>query len=102
MSKKSAAIYPSSAKELEALGQRLKDARLRRRFSMQTVCARADISRPTLYKVENGDPSVAMGIYVQVLRVLGLVADLGLLAKEDLSSKSFADKPCKVVASNLR
>ena len=43
-----------------------------------------------------------MGIYVQVLRVLGLVADLGLLAKEDLSSKSFADKPCKVVASNLR
>jgi len=92
MSKKSAVIYPSSAKELEALGQRLKDARLRRRFSMQTVCARADISRPTLYKVENGDPSVAMGIYVQILRVLGLVADLGLLAKEDELGRRLQDE----------
>jgi len=48
------------------MGQRLKDARLRRRFSMETVCARADISRPTLYKVEKGDPSVAIGLYIQV------------------------------------
>mgnify|MGYP000978046895 CR=1 FL=1 len=92
MSKKNIAIYPSSAKELEALGQRLKDARLRRRFSMETVCARADISRPTLYKVENGDPSVAMGIYVQVLRVLGLVADLGLVAKEDELGRRLQDE----------
>ena len=50
---------------------------------METVCARADISRPTLYKVENGDPTVAIGIYVNVLRVLGLVEDLGIIAKED-------------------
>jgi transcriptional regulator with XRE-family HTH domain len=92
MSRRSVAIYPSSAKELEALGQRLKDARLRRRFSMETVCARADISRPTLYKVENGDPSVAMGIYVQVLRVLGLVADLGLLAREDALGRRLQDE----------
>ncbi|HNW12969.1 MAG TPA: helix-turn-helix transcriptional regulator, partial [Candidatus Rifleibacterium sp.] len=91
MSKKHILIYPSSVKELEALGQRLKDARLRRRFSMETVCSRADISRPTLYKVENGDPSVAMGIYVQVLRVLGLTADLGLLAREDELGRRLQD-----------
>ena len=81
--KRTTKIYPSSAKALEDLGQRLKDARLRRRFSMETVCSRADISRPTLYKVEHGDPSVSIGAYIQVLRVLGLVADLALLAKED-------------------
>lgn len=92
MKKRTVTIYPSSAKELEALGQRLKDARLRRRFSMETVCARADISRPTLYKVENGDPSVAMGIYVQVLRVLGLVEDLGLIAKEDALGRRLQDE----------
>ncbi len=92
MSKKHISIYPSSAKELEALGQRLKDARLRRRFSMETVCSRADISRPTLYKVENGDPSVAMGIYVQVLRVLGLTSDLGLLAREDELGRRLQDE----------
>jgi transcriptional regulator with XRE-family HTH domain len=92
MNKRTVTIYPSSAKELEALGQRLKDARLRRRFSMETVCARADISRPTLYKVENGDPSVAMGIYVQVLRVLGLVEDLGMIAKEDTLGRRLQDE----------
>ncbi|MRR08063.1 MAG: hypothetical protein EG828_14270, partial [Deltaproteobacteria bacterium] len=36
-----------------------------------------------LYKVEKGDPTVAIGIYVNVLRVLGLVEDLGMIAKED-------------------
>ena len=92
MNKRTVTIYPSSAKELEALGQRLKDARLRRRFSMETVCARADISRPTLYKVENGDPSVSMGIYVQVLRVLGLVVDLSLIAKEDVQGRRLQDE----------
>jgi len=92
MNKRTITIYPSSAKELAALGQRLKDARLRRRFSMETVCARADISRPTLYKVENGDPSVAMGIYVQVLRVLGLVEDLGMVAKEDALGRRLQDE----------
>ena len=92
MSKKSAVIYPSSAKELEALGERLKDARLRRRFSMETVCARADISRPTLYKVENGDPSVAIGSYLQVLRVLGLVKDLSFIAKEDELGRRLQDE----------
>jgi len=92
MSMRTVTIYPSSAKELEALGQRLKDARLRRRFSMETVCARADISRPTLYKAENGDPSVSMGIYVQVLRVLGLVEDLSLIAKEDVQGRRLQDE----------
>lgn len=92
MSKRTVTIYPSSAKELKALGRRLRDARLRRRFSMETVCARADISRPTLYKVENGDPSVAMGSYLQVLRVLGLVGDLGLLAKEDALGRRLQDE----------
>jgi len=92
MSKKTLTLYPASIKEMESLGQRLKDARLRRRFSMETVCARADISRPTLNKVENGDPSVAFGIYIQVLRVLGMVEDLSLIAKEDVLGRRLQDE----------
>jgi len=92
MAKKTLNIYPASAKEMSGLGQRLKDSRLRRRFSMETVCSRADISRPTLYKVENGDPSVAFGIYVQVLRVLGLIEDLSLIAKEDALGRRLQDE----------
>jgi hypothetical protein len=41
MTSRATQLYPASAKEMEALGQRLRDARLRRRFSMETVCARA-------------------------------------------------------------
>ena len=92
MAKRTFNIYPASAKEMEAMGQRLKDARLRRRFSMETVCARADISRPTLNKAESGDPSVAFGIYVQVLRVLGMVEDLSLIAKEDVLGRRLQDE----------
>lgn len=92
MTKKILHIYPSSAQEMAALGQRLKDARLRRRFSMETVCVRADISRPTLSKVESGDPSVAFGTYVQVLRVLGLVDDLAFIAKEDALGRRLQDE----------
>jgi transcriptional regulator with XRE-family HTH domain len=92
MTKNAFTIYPASAKETKALGQRLKDARLRRRFSMETVCSRADISRPTLYKVEKGAPSVAFGIYVQVLRVLGMVEDLSLIAKEDVLGRRLQDE----------
>lgn len=92
MSKRILSMYPASLKEMEALGQRLKDARLRRRFSMETVCSRADISRPTLGKAEKGDPSVALGIYVQILRVLGMVADLSLIAKEDILGRRLQDE----------
>ena len=92
MAKKIINIYPASLKEMEAMGQRLKVARLRRHFSMETVCSRADISRPTLSKVERGDPSVAFGIYVQVLRVLGMAEDLSLIAKEDVLGRRLQDE----------
>jgi len=59
---------------------------------METVCARADISRPTLYKIEQGDPSVAFGNYVQVLRVLGLLDDLAQIAKEDVLGRRLQDE----------
>ncbi len=92
MSKKSIYLYPDSRQKALSLGQRLKDARLRRRFSMETVCVRAGISRPTLSKIERGDPSVAFGNYVQVLRVLGLLDDLSLIAKEDVLGRRLQDE----------
>lgn len=91
MAKKALHIYPASTKEMAELGQRLKDARLRRNLSMEALCLRANISRPTLYKVENGDPSVAFGIYVQVMTVLRLAEDLSLLAKEDRLGRQLQD-----------
>jgi len=92
MQRRKTILYPTSAKQMTALGERLRDARLRRRFSMETVCARADISRPTLTKIERGDPSVAIGAYVRVLQVLWLLDDLALVAKEDALGRMLQDE----------
>lgn len=70
----------STARALRKLGGDLRDARLRRRLSMQVVADRARTTRPTLTRIERGDPAVAIGLYGSVLNVLGLVEGLGLLA----------------------
>jgi hypothetical protein len=59
---------------------------------MHTVCLRADISRPTLYRIENGDPGVMMGSYVQVLSVLGMEKDIAKVASDDVLGRTLQDE----------
>jgi transcriptional regulator with XRE-family HTH domain len=76
---------PSAAvrKSLAKLGGDIRDARRRRRLPMAVIADRAFTSRSTLQKVEEGDPTVGMGIYAAVLHALGLLGGLDRLA--DLS-----------------
>jgi len=92
MPKKKIIIYSGAKRELESFGQRLRDARLRRRFSKELVCQRGQISRPTLDRIEAGDPSVAFGNYIHVLRVLGMTEDIALLAAEDTLGRKLQDE----------
>jgi len=57
---------------LAKLGADIKAARLRRRITTAIMAERAFITRPTLNKVEQGDPAVSLGIYATVLYILGL------------------------------
>jgi transcriptional regulator with XRE-family HTH domain len=82
---------PLLVKPLRELGERLQLARLRRRYSAETVAARAGVTRMTLYKVEKGDPTVSMGTYANVLRVLGLHGDVDLLARDDVLGRKLQD-----------
>ena len=84
-------LLPRLTRLLEALGGNLKLARLRRKFSAETVAQRAGISRKTMYRVEQGDPAVALGIYARVMQVLGLEQDLSLLAADDLLGRKLQD-----------
>ncbi len=43
---------------LRKLGHDIRDARRRRRLPMAIVMQRASISKPTLIKIERGDPTV--------------------------------------------
>lgn len=66
-------------------------ARLRRRFSAETVANRAGIARNTLSKIEAGNPSVNMGNYFQVMVVLGLDKDIAALASDDVLGRKLQD-----------
>ena len=91
MPSKAPTLYPSQSRLLRELGQRLREARLRRRFTVTQVAERADVSRPTLNKVEQGSGTVTMGTYLRVLAVLGLEKDLGTLASEDPVGRRLQD-----------
>lgn len=68
---------------LPQLGEDLQRARKRRRLTTKMVAERAQISRPTLLRVERGDPAVSLGIYATVLWVLGLADRLKTLAASE-------------------
>lgn len=54
-------MFSSERALLKQLGERLRAARLRRKFSAETVAERAGISRMTLHRMEKGDPAVTLG-----------------------------------------
>lgn len=83
MGKKSTQMLPATSRVLEEMGANIKLARLRRKLGVELVAERAGISRATLWAVEKGSPSVAMGIYAQVLLAIGLEKDLLLVGRDD-------------------
>ena len=85
-------ILLETEKILKTMGEQIKLARLRRSLAAGLVAERAGISRASLWKVEKGDPSVAMGIYAAVLHALNnLDKDLLLVAKDDELGRQLQD-----------
>jgi len=75
------ATPPSAARRaLRKLGADIREARKRRRLSMELLSERAFTSRKTLQRVEAGDPMVSVGIYASVLHALGLLDGLAMTA----------------------
>ena len=55
--------------------------------SGEKVAQAAGISRRTLIKIEQGDPSVAMGSYIRVAKVLGCSWLFGVTSADDANSR---------------
>ncbi|MCR4815448.1 MAG: helix-turn-helix domain-containing protein [Lachnospiraceae bacterium] len=92
MKKASYNILPPTEEILTTMGEQIKLARLRRNLSTELVAERAGISRASLWKVEKGDPSVAMGIYAAVLHALNnMDRDLLMVAKDDVLGRELQD-----------
>ncbi len=84
-------LLPSVQKILLELGENIRLARLRRKFSAEQVAQRANIGRKTLWAIETGLGSVAIGTYAQVLFVLGMEKDLLKIATDDKLGRKLQD-----------
>lgn len=61
---------------LKNLGLRLKNARLELNDPQKEFAFRIGVSIPTLYKMEQGHPSVSIGTWVKALSMLGRIEDM--------------------------
>ena len=92
MGKRTAVILPKTQDILEQMGEQIKLARLRRKLSTELVAERAGISRATLWSIEKGSPTVAIGTYAAVLHALNnMDQDLLLIAKDDELGRKLQD-----------
>lgn len=91
MTKASLPLLPAERRRIEALGSRLRLARLRRRLGTELFAERVGISRETLRRLEQGDSTIAMGTFLRALRVLGLDADIDVLARDDVLGRKLQD-----------
>ena len=82
---------PSLKKKMDALGENIRLARLRRAITLAQLSERAGITPPTLRAIERGDGAVSFGAYANVLFCLGLDKDLEALAKDDALGRKLQD-----------
>ncbi len=92
MNSKNTIVMPETQRILEQMGEQIKLARYRRKLSAELVSERAGISRSTLWNVERGASSVAIGSYAAVLHALGnMESDFLLVAKDDVFGRKLQD-----------
>ena len=91
MSKRTPPVFPAATRQLNELGGRIRAARLRRRMTQAALAVRADVSLPTIRKLEHGDPTTSLATMVRALQVLGLEQDISLLAADDQLGRKLQD-----------
>lgn len=91
MARRTPPTHPQARRQLDALGDRLRAARLRRKMSQPMLAERVGVSVPTIGKLEDGNPSSSLATVLRVLAALGMGADIDLLAAEDTLGRSLQD-----------
>jgi transcriptional regulator with XRE-family HTH domain len=70
---------------LVELGKRVRDLRLERNERQEDFAARLGVSIPTLRKIEQGDPSVAIGTWLDTIWLLDRLGDLAQVLSAEKS-----------------
>lgn len=91
MAKRVIPTFPTGQRQILALGDRLRAARLRRRLTQDVVAARIGVSKPTLAKLEAGNPSTSLATLLRLLQVLSLDKDVDVIATDDELGRRLQD-----------
>lgn len=92
MPAKAPAVTGNIAAKTLDLGRKIRLRRKALGISATVTAEAAGMSRVTLYRIENGEPSVTIGAYFNVLAALGLDFDLKL----PLSQEHHDADPCLI------
>jgi transcriptional regulator with XRE-family HTH domain len=72
MAKRTRAFSRTVRQAAELLGSQVREARVERRWTVRELAERAGVSTSTLQKVERGDPSVTLGVALDVASLVGV------------------------------
>lgn len=78
-------LSETSKEALKQLGERLRSYRLERDESQMRFAARLGVSVPTYQKLETGDPTVKVGVWIEAIKMLDRLPDLGYVLAEKRS-----------------
>jgi len=105
-------LPPVAASAIRQLGENLAIARKRRKESQRAWALRIGVSVPTLIRVEQGEPTVSLGVYASALWLMGRVqalpdvaapaADLGALEQDIRVARSRAVRSPESIARRLK
>ena len=80
MARKTVILTRETEFVIKKMGNRIKEARLRRNIMAEILAERVGISKGTLSAIEKGEPTVSMGAYASVLNALDMVHDFDYVA----------------------
>jgi len=84
---------PKAEEQLLAeFGERLRNARLRRKLTASAVAADAGVTRVTLHRAERGEPAITAGTLIKLMGALDLASDFALLARDDKAGRLIQDR----------
>jgi transcriptional regulator with XRE-family HTH domain len=83
MAKRTPPSNLAARRQLEALGARLRAARLRQELSQAALAERVGVHVQTILKLESGNPATSLATMLRVLQVLGMAGDIDALAAEE-------------------
>ena len=65
---------------IRKMGNRIKEARLRRNIKAEILAEHVGISKGTLSAIEKGEPTVSIGAYAAILNALDMINDFDYVA----------------------